>query len=428
MGGESIPWTLYLASSSNGPVNTYFIGGDTYFDREGLYGTSQGDYEDSCSRFVFFCRACLAAAQALGERIDLWHCQDWQTALIPMYLKFCFSEHPFHGGAASVFTIHNMAYQGLFWHWDWPLLNLAWQHFNWKELEYHGKMNLLKGALVHSDILTTVSPTYAKEIQTPEFGCGLDGILSERKTELFGIVNGIDTEAWNPGRDSLLTSTYNSADLRGKRVCKDLLRRKFNLPQGDEAVVGMIGRLFEQKGFDLVANSIEELLRRDIQLVVLGTGREEFHKLLQRVQQSNPKKIAVAFAFDNGLAHLIEAGSDMFLMPSRYEPCGLNQLYSLAYGTPPIVRRVGGLADTVTDTTHDTRAAGTATGFQFDEYSSATMLACLDRALLLYRKEPEIWKKLQITGMQQDWSWRQSAVKYIEVYERAVQKVLSRKS
>jgi starch synthase len=412
-------WSLYH-SAAKGPAKVYFIGCDKYFDRDGLYGTAQGDYEDSCSRFVFFSRACIAAAQALKEPIDIWHCHDWQTALVPPYLKFLFAGQPFCENARTVFTIHNLAYQGVFWHWDWPLLNLPWQHFNWRELEFHGKMNLLKGALVHANILTTVSPTYAKEVQTPAFGCGLEGVLQARKDSLVGIVNGIDVLAWDPRKDALLPATYDAQDLSGKKVCKTVLRRHFNLPDDNTVVLGMIGRLFEQKGFDLVAQQIEDMLKRNIQLVVLGTGREEFHKLLQRMQQLNPQRIAVAFAFDNSLAHLIEAGSDIFLMPSRYEPCGMNQLYSLKYGTPPIVHSVGGLADTVTHATPETLANGTATGFCFQDYSPRALLACIDRALRMFEKEPENWKKLQLTGMSQDWSWSNSAKQYIAIYERVL--------
>jgi len=427
VGSEMTPWTLYLSSASKGDVKIYFIGCDQYFDRDGLYGTAQGDYEDSCSRFVLFCRAVIAAAQAVGDPVDVWHCHDWQTALLPVYLKISFKTLPFFKDAATVFTIHNMAYQGHFWHWDYPLLNLPWQHYNWKELEFHGKMNLLKGALVHSDLLVTVSPTYAREIQHPDGGWGLQGVLGDRKDDLTGIVNGIDTQSWNPRIDSLLPTTYSSEKLDGKKSCKNALRKRFNLPDGPSAIIGMIGRLFEQKGFDLVAHVIDDLLRRDIQLVILGTGRVEFHNLLHRVQQANPKKVAVAFAFDNALAHLIEAGSDMFLMPSRYEPCGLNQLYSLAYGTPPIVRDVGGLADTITDTNQETLGNGTATGFKFSDYSGEAMMGCLDRALDLYFTRPEDWRRVQKNGMAQDWSWEQSARKYVQVYERALGKVRATK-
>ncbi|HYF51318.1 MAG TPA: glycogen/starch synthase, partial [Planctomycetota bacterium] len=422
VGPEQIPFTLYQSASGKNGHQVYFIGADQYFDRDGLYGTAKGDYEDSASRFIFFSRACLMAAQILKKPVDIWHCHDWQSALIPIYLKLQMRSLEFFKKSATVFTIHNIAYQGLFWHWDYPLLNLAWQHYNWKELEFHGKMNLLKGALVHSDLLATVSPTYAREIQTAEYGFGLDGVLRDRQSDLVGIVNGIDTAAWNPRTDLLLPATYHADDLSGKKTCRSVLRKKMNLPDDGSAVIGMIGRLFEQKGFDLVAQGMEELLKRNVQIVILGTGREEYHRLLQRVQEINPNRIAVAFAFDNALAHLIEAGSDMFLMPSRYEPCGLNQLYSLAYGTPPIVHNVGGLADTVTDTNPNTIGEGKATGFKFDQYSAPAMLSAIDRALHIFSKEPELWRRIQTAGMRQDWSWSNSARQYVEAYTRAAQK------
>jgi len=443
VGNEQIPWTLYASSmpsgsAASGPradagttpapqppigegsLQAYFIGSDAFFDREALYGTPQGDYEDNCRRFVFFCQACLAAVQARAEPIDVWHCHDWQTALIPVYLKTTLAGNPFFSRAATVFTIHNLSYRGLFWHWDWPLLNLPWQHYNWREMEFHGKLSLLKGALVHADILVTVSPTYAREIQTPEVGYGLEGVLAERKDVLFGIVNGVDTRVWDPRTDPLLPANYSAENLAGKRVCKQVLQKKFGLPQNAAAVVGMIGRLVEQKGFDLVAQSVEELLKRNIQLVVLGTGREELQHALSAAHAAHPQKIGVAFAFDNALAHLIEAGADIFVMPSRYEPCGLNQLYSLAYGTPPIVHHVGGLADTITDTTPETLASRTATGFQFHDYSPQDLVATLDDALDIFAEQPDVWRKLQANGMSQDWSWRQSALKYMDAYECAL--------
>ena len=420
VGSESIGWTLHAASTNSNAkdkAQIYFIGCDPYFDRDGLYGTSKGDYDDSAQRYVLFCRACLAAVQALALSVDVWHCHDWQTALIPIYLKTIFAKHPLLSGAATVFTIHNMGYQGLFWHWDWPVLNLPWKHYNWKEMEFHGKMNLLKGALIHSDALTTVSPTYAREIQTAEFGFGLEGVLQDRAADLTGIVNGIDEKDWNPATDALLPVAYMASDLEGKAKCRTALRKRLGLPLDGSAVVGMIARLFEQKGFDLVAQAMDDLVRRDIQLVILGTGREEFHRLLETVQIAHPEKVAVAFAFDNELAHLIEAGSDMYLMPSRYEPCGLNQLYSLKYGTPPVVHRVGGLADTVVDATPEAIAAKTATGFQFDVYSPQDMLAALDRALLVFKQAPATWSDIQRTGMEQDWTWSVSAKKYIDVFK-----------
>jgi len=431
VGGESIPWTLYASSlhparssgqghAKRGRLDFFFIGCDAFFDREGLYGTAQADYADNCRRYVFFCQATLAAAKARGDAPELWHCHDWQSALIPVYLKTTLAADPHHAQAACVFSIHNLSYRGLFWHWDWPLLNLPWQHYNWRELEFNGRMSLLKGALVHADLLATVSATYAREIQTPQFGYGLEGVLSERKDVLVGIANGIDTRVWDPRSDALLPATYRPEDLSGKQACKSALRKRFSLPQDGSVVVGMVGRLVEQKGFDLVARCVNELLRRNIQLAVLGTGRDEFQQLLQRTQAAHPDKVAAVFAFDNALAHLIEAGSDIFLMPSRYEPCGLNQLYSLAYGTPPLVHCVGGLADTVTDATPDTLAGGSATGFLFREHTPKALLDSLDRALRILLEQPEVWRKIQATGMGQDWSWRRSALKYQEAYECAV--------
>ncbi|MGD0089715.1 MAG: glycogen/starch synthase, partial [Planctomycetota bacterium] len=356
VGSEMVPWTLYASSlsparpagprrSKRGSLRVYFIACDAYFDREGLYGPRDGDYPDNCSRFVFFCQACLAAARARGEPPDVWHCHDWQAALIPVYLKLTLAGDPFHARAASVFSIHNLSYLGQFWHWDWPLLNLPWQHYNWRELELHGRMSLLKGALVHSGLLLTVSATYAREIQSAAYGCQLEGVLAERKDVLFGIVNGMDARTWNPRTDALLPANYSPEDLAGKQACKKALREKLNLPQDSTAVVGMVGRLVDQK-FGLVARCLDELLKRNIQLAILGEGREDYQQFLQRTQAAHPGKVAAVLTFDNALAHLIEAGADIFLMPSSYEPCGLNQLYSLAYGTPPLVHGVGGLADT----------------------------------------------------------------------------------
>lgn len=421
VGEEQVQWSLHSASTNSsepGHPRVFFIGCDAYFDRDGLYGTLKGDYEDNLNRFVLFSRACLAAAQAQALSLDVWHCHDWQTALIPLYLKLNHAKHPLLSGAASVFTIHNMSYQGLFWHWAWPLLNLPWAHYNWKELEFYNKINLMKGALIYADALTTVSPRYAQEIQTPEYGCGLEGVLSDRAADLTGIVNGIDPREWDPASDALIPANYSANDLKSKAACRSALRARLGLPDNDSAVVGTIGRLVPQKGWDLIAETHDELMKRNLQLVVLGTGMEKFHDLLTEMQKSNPERVSVSFAFDNDLAHLIEAGSDMYLMPSHYEPCGLNQLYSLKYGTPPVVHNVGGLSDTVTDAI-EVRTDVPPTGFKFMEYTREAMLAALDRALSLFSSDPAAWHKLQTDGMAQDWSWEASARKYVEVYKAA---------
>ncbi len=420
VGTEMMPWRLHRSHIVSGQAERYLIENDHYFDRDGIYGDRQGDYQDACCRYIFFCRSVLAAAEALKKPIDVYHCNDWQTAMIPVYLRLSLSSHPFHERAATLFTIHNMAFQGLFWHWDWPYLNLPWKHFNWKELEFHGKVNLLKGALVYADLLNTVSPTYAREIQTKENGSGLNGVLSERAEDLYGVVNGIDTEHWNPATDKLLPARYTADDLLGKKTCRQVLLERFDLPIDRNApLIGMIGRLTEQKGFDLVAQCFETFARRDMRLVILGTGDEKYQRLLKRMKEVYPDKLGISLAFDTALAHLIEAGSDLFLMPSRFEPCGLSQLYALRYGTLPLVHKTGGLADTVVDATERNLADERATGFVFDEFTPASFLAALDRALSLYQKDRKAWLGMQHRGMLQDWSWDNSARDYVRLYERA---------
>lgn len=428
VGTESVPWKLLRASVTPAGVNTYFVAHEGYFDREGLYGDNRGDYADNISRYIFFCRAVMAAAEALGKPVDVFHGNDWQTAPLPVYLRTSFADHPFLGSAGSLFTIHNLAYQGLFWHWDWPLLNLPWRHFNWKELEFHGKLNLLKGALVHADVLSTVSPTYAREIQTAESGCGLDGVLGDRADELFGVVNGIDTSAWNPAADPHLPAAYDAENLAGKAACRKALLERFKLDaSGGRAVFGVVGRLVEQKGFELLVQGLEELLRRKVCLAVLGTGDPRIQERLTEAAKRYPGRMGVVFAFDNALAHLVTAGSDVFVMPSKFEPCGLNQLYALRYGTPPLVRAVGGLADTVTDATPEALQAGTATGFAFDEFHSKALLAAADRALSSFG-DAAGWRALQQRGMRQDWSWTRSARAYEDLYGRVARKAKLRSS
>ncbi len=427
VGTELVPWEL-LRSKVGGPgergvARQYLIRNDAYFDREGIYGNRQGDFQDAFGRYLFFSRAVLAAAEALGEPVEVYHCNDWQTALIPIYLKISFSEHPFHKSAVTLFTIHNLSYQGLFWHWDWPLLNLPWRHFNWKELEFHGKINLLKGAIKFADVLSTVSPEYAMEIQSPEHGCGLEGALTQRSEDLFGVVNGINSKVWDPATDPLLPARYSKAEPAGKERCRQLLLDRFELNASKEApVVGMITKLNEEKGFKLVAQHIEALLQRDLRMVILGTGEDRYLRQLRALRDSYAGKFAVAFEYDPQLAHLIEAGSDIFLMPSRFEPCGKGQLYALRYGTLPLVHKVGGLADTVVDVTEDTLNKGTATGFVFEPFNGKALLATLDRALNIFRTESKVWRQVQAQGMNQDWSWEKNAKEHVNLYERALEK------
>lgn len=420
VGTELVPWTLHRSQAAKGGAAQYLIANEPYFDREGLYGTATGDYQDSCRRFIFFNRAVLAAVQALNRPVDVFHAHDWQTALIPVLLRLSHAAHPFFSGAASLFTIHNLSYQGMFWHWDWPLLNLPWKHFHWKELEFYGKVNFLKGALIYADVLNTVSPTYAQEIQVSPLGCGLDGVLNDRKAELFGIVNGIDTKTWNPAQDPALPASFSADNPAPRTAARKRLLESFKLPsEGKGAVVGIVSRLIEQKGFDLVARVLEEIVRRGVSVVVLGTGEEKYQQPFLRMREVFPDRVGVALAYDNTLAHLIYGGSDIFLMPSKFEPCGLSQLYALRYGSVPLVRKTGGLADTVTDATPETVEAGTATGFSFTGTEPRDLLDTFDRALDVYQNHPEAWRRIQLAGMRQDWSWDRSAQAYLDLYARA---------
>jgi starch synthase len=325
-------------------------------------------------------------------------------------------------------TIHNIAYQGSFWHWDMELTGVDWKHFNWREMEFYGNLNFLKSGIAFADLVTTVSPRYAQEIQSPPLSCGLEGILSHRRDDLSGIINGVDYRVWNPATDPhLATADFagqnynvdNYAD--GKRACKAALQREMGLPQiADQPLVAMIGRLANQKGFDLVADVIGQWAKSSpVQWVILGTGDPMYHELLSSLAAAHPDRIAVRLEFSNELAHRIEAAADVFLMPSRYEPCGLNQLYSLKYGTVPVVHATGGLADTITNLTNETLAAGTANGLSFDSYTPIALAQTLERACQSYHNRA-LWDQLIRTGMQQDWSWRHSAQEYSRLYEHAL--------
>ncbi len=397
----------------------FFVDHDPYFDREGLYGTANGDYKDNAARFVLFSRAAMELLCRVAVP-DVLHVHDWQSGLIPIYAQTLYRKAC--EKTKSVFTIHNLAYQGLFWHWDMPLTGLDWQHFNWKELEFFGKISFIKAGIVFADAITTVSPTYAKEIQTSELGCGLDGVLRERDTALRGILNGIEVSEWNPETDPRLPARYSARAISGKAQCKAALQEKCGLAILPETpLVGMIGRLAEQKGIDLFLAAVEELLKEEVQFVILGSGEPRYQEALGAVARKQPERVSVQVRFDDALAHLIEAGSDIFLMPSRYEPCGLNQIYSLRYGTVPIVRATGGLADTVVPVTPETQRKGTATGLMFSEYAPSALVGAVRDALGLYR-DKKAWKKLVATGMKQDFSWNRSAKEYLGLYESLVRK------
>ncbi len=403
-----------MASSSEG-LPFYFVKRDEFYDRSQLYGTPKGDYFDNLERFAFFSAAVLPFCQALDFHPDIIHCHDWQSALVPVGLKCRWWGEPALAGAKTLLTIHNLAYQGLFPKEAFPRLGLDRSLFSINGLEYYDQINLLKGGIVFADAINTVSPSYGQEIQTEEFGCGLDGVLRDRASVLSGIINGVDYRDWNPETDALIPATYSKSDLKGKAKNKVALMEVFGLNKdlAQAPLLGIISRLADQKGFDLVEAVLPQLMARNLTVVILGTGDEKYHRLLTAMAAKYPGRLGVKIAFDNSLAHLIEAGADMFLMPSRFEPCGLNQLYSLKYGTIPIVRATGGLADTVTQV-GQTKGAGT--GFLFEEYSPEAFLKAIYTALAAY-EDKRLWKLIMQNAMSQDFSWNKSAQDYLNLYQ-----------
>jgi len=407
-----------LDGGTHAGVKFYFIDYPPFFDREQLYGTPAGDYSDNAERFALFSRAVLEAAKIFGAP-DVFHCHDWQSALVPILLKTLYAEDPAFRGVSSVFTIHNMGYQGQFLPETLPLLMLPWDLFTIGKMEFYGKVNFLKGALVLSDFITTVSRKYSQEIQTAEYGFGLEGVLRSRAATVTGILNGVDYHVWSPQTDTFIKQHYAPDDLSGKLACKQDLLADFGVttPNLRLPVIGIVSRFAAQKGFDLIAQVIDRLAREDMVIVALGTGDKEYEDLFRKLNQQFPQKILVRIGFDNALAHKIEAGSDMFLMPSRYEPCGLNQIYSLKYGTVPVVRATGGLDDTIEPWDARTNRG---TGFKFSDYTGDTLLATIRQALTAF-KDQTGWQALMRNGMGKDFSWTNSAREYVRIYEKSRQ-------
>jgi starch synthase len=427
--GRKIVSGTYLRSTLPGErVPVYLVQHDAYFDRPELYWADGRDYKDNCERFVFFCRAALEAIKLLDLRTELVHCHDWPTGLIPAYLKTELCGIPPYDSLASLYTIHNIAYQGNFWHWDMELTGIDWKYFNWRQMEFYGNLSFMKTGLSFADTLSTVSPRYAQEIQTSPLGCGMEGILQYRRNDLFGILNGVDYSIWNPETDRFLGGNHYSVDtfVEGKRACKAALQQEVGLPPvADQPLVAMIGRLSDQKGFDLVSNVISQWApNSNVQWVLLGNGEPRYHQLLSDLAARHPGKVAARLGFSDELAHRIEAGADIFLMPSRYEPSGLNQLYSLKYGTVPVVHATGGLADTITNLTDQTLAARRANGFSFDQYTAAALSDTLERACQTYFNTA-VWHQLIRTGMRQDWSWARSAEQYGRLYQNTLARATS---
>jgi starch synthase len=409
-----------LAAPLEGSAGTaYFVQSDRYFERDGLYGTPEGDYPDNAERFAFFDRAVLESLRALDWFPGILHLNDWQTGLVPAYLRTLYAAQPSYAAVRTLFTIHNMAYQGLFPKYVLPMTGLGWEEFRPERLEFYDQVNYLKSGLVYSDALSTVSERYSREIQTDEYGHGLQGVLQDRAEDLYGIVNGIDAAEWNPATDKELPAQYTAKNPSKKADSKRRLLEEMGLAFHDRTpVVGLVSRLADQKGLDLIAEIVQDFLAMDVQFVVLGTGDARYHTLLQELRNRYPGKLGVALKFDARLAKLIYAGSDLFLMPSRFEPCGLGQMISMKYGTVPLVRRTGGLADTVENLSPDGKKG---TGFVFEEYRGRELLATLKRAVEAYA-QPKLWADLVGRAMKEDFSWDASARKYLEVYGKILSK------
>lgn len=408
-----IPTRILTLRPSPG-LHVSFIEREEFFDRSGLYEQGGQEYLDNADRFIFFCRAALNLCARKDFRPDLFHCHDWQTALIPVYLKVS-GDGKADVSPPVVLTIHNLAYQGNFPCETMKTAGLPEELFSMRGLEFYGRMSFLKGGLIFSDALTTVSPTYADEICTPEFGNGMEGVLQTRKKDLTGILNGVDYAVWNPDSDPFIAAPYSGGDLEGKSLCKRELLQIFGFESDMKGpLIGMVSRLAVQKGFDILAEAVPKLMDMGIKLIILGTGDphiEKQMKILSRVYAGNMK---VRTAFDNALAHKIEAGSDMFLMPSRYEPCGLNQMYSLKYGTIPIVKATGGLDDSVDSFSLET---GKGTGFKFKKHSAASLVRSVKEATAVYNN-PEVWNRLIRNAMEMDFSWSRSSLAYRELYQK----------
>jgi starch synthase len=418
----TIPFPFYnrfvriLDGGVAGGVQTYFVDCPELFDRESFYGTPSGDYPDNAERFGLLSRAVIEATKVLGIP-DVFHVHDWQTAMLAVLLRSAYFFDPVLRNVPAVLTIHNAGYQGWFPPKTIETLLLPWDMFTLDKLEHYDTLNFLKGGIVYSDAITTVSRKYAEEIQTAEFGNGLEDILRRRSGDLFGILNGVDYEEWNPATDSHIAAHYSADNLAGKKECRRDLLHAFGMEEvgEDTAVIGVVSRFATQKGFDFIVDIMDRLVQEDMVMVILGNGEEYYERLLVEMASRHPNKVRVQVKFDNVMAHKIEAGADIFLMPSRYEPGGLNQIYSLKYGTVPVVRATGGLEDTI-----DEQPFGGGNGFKFWGYSPSALMDALHRALDTFRNKDE-WTRMMRRGMMQDFSWDKSAHEYVRVYERVIQ-------
>ncbi|TFF86612.1 MAG: glycogen synthase GlgA [Promethearchaeota archaeon] len=395
-------------------IKVYLVGNEEFFNREDLYG----DYSDNLERFSFFSLAVLEILKAINWKPDIIHSNDWQTAMVPTYLKTLYDSKKFLQDTKILFSIHNLGYQGIFDASKYPKLGIDEKYFHHKYLEFYGKINLLKGGLIFADCLNTVSVRYSEEIQTPDFGFGLDGVLRQRSDDLYGILNGIDYDIWNPETDKFIWKNYTVETIENKEFNKRELQKSNNLPLIDQPLIGMVTRLASQKGLDLIVESIDILKELDMQLIVIGTGDKKYESQLKKASELYPRKIGVNIDFNAKKSHQIEAGSDIFLMPSKYEPCGLNQMISLKYGTIPVVRETGGLADSIKDV--DKYKNGN--GFVFSDYSAIELIKTIIRAINVYKTDKERWKKIMTRSMKQDFSFKKSAKTYRNLYDKILTK------
>lgn len=388
-------------------IKVYFIENDKYFFRDSLYVDKFGDYKDNLERFSYFCKRALSLLKEINYKADVIHIHDWQASLVPVYLKNLYKSDAFYQDMRTILTIHNIGYQGLFPKEEFPKLGLAWSLFGIEGLEFYGKINFLKAGMEFSDIINTVSPTYSKEIQTKEFGFGLEGVLGKRRNSLFGILNGLDYNIWNPQTDKFIAKNFSVKDITNKSKDKEDLQKFCKLPvKKNIPLLGMVSRLVQHKGFDILSVGIEKICKMDLQIVILGTGDLKYHQFLTKIMKKYPKVISLHLKFDDPLAHKIYAGSDIFLMPSQYEPCGLGQLISLRYGTIPLVFKTGGLADTVNKDN----------GFVFDKYSKEELIKTINAAIKAFQ-DKLAWNQLVQRALECDFSWGKSAKQYIKLYE-----------
>jgi starch synthase len=414
VGANSVSTIIYAAEMPETNIPVYFLGHDAYYYREGLYQERGIDFPDNAERFTLLCRGALELIIHEKLRPDCLHLHDWQTGLIPVYIRDHYAGD--FEDVGTLFTIHNIGYQGNFDKKYFPITNLGWHRFDINDMEFFGQFSFLKAGMVHSDLVTTVSERYAEEIQTPEFGFVMDGVLRQRREDLFGVLNGIDYGIWNPKKDPYIAADFDTENVKGKAACKQELEKENGFDHDPKsALVGIISRLADQKGFDILVDGIDRILQLPCRYILLGTGDRKYHRLFAEVAKRHPKKFSTHLTFDDAMAHRIYAGSDIIMMPSRYEPCGLGQMIGMAYGTIPVVRATGGLADTVIDADDNKRDG---VGFSFERYTGRAMVEAMERAIKAY-EAPRRWRAIMRRAMARDFSWERSAREYLKLYRLA---------